>query len=505
MSASKDSSVPSVQVGKDSVLDELNHSRMEVQWLKWDRDRLSSELEAVKRRTQPKSVGETTPNQRDIPLVEVDSEISWKLPVGESSGYASWKARERSSVGTSPELASGGARHAGSTPVRPIPKRDPCTNPFMRHEVDCATKERGLHCDLLSFATRPTVEKSNEVVQEVDSPGVAPWPLKRESRMVGGDVPNKPQGGKPRRPTITPDRYNGKVLWDEYYRHFEACKKVNQWTEEEATEFLAASLQGEALRVLGDGSKRFTYTDLVKVLERRFGPGRQAENYLVELKHRRQGPKETLQELGQAVRELTVKAYPEIPEEARERLGKNHFMDAVTSAVVREGIYRARPKTLDEAIRAALETDNFERVESERRAERKPTKFTRAVDSGTERRLQQLEEDAGQQAKKIDRMVEMLTELTRKGPSEADKVKPAPRQSPKPRRRKPVDMECFRCGEVGHFRRECTKPRKEKKGQGNASQPTGGPAGRLDIPEGPSKGQIESTRGDSHRPEAESR
>ena len=107
MSASKDSSVPSVQVGKDSVLDELNHSRMEVQWLKWDRDRLSSELEAVKRRTQPKSVGETTPNQRDIPLVEVDSEISWKLPVGESSGYASWKARERSSVGTSPELASG--------------------------------------------------------------------------------------------------------------------------------------------------------------------------------------------------------------------------------------------------------------------------------------------------------------------------------------------------------------------------------------------------------------
>ena len=177
MSASKDSSVPSVQVGKDSVLDELNHSRMEVQWLKWDRDRLSSELEAVKRRTQPKSVGETTPNQRDIPLVEVDSEISWKLPVADSSGYASWKARERSSGGMSPELASGEAGHAGSTSVRPIPKRDPCTNPFMSHEVDCATKERGLLSDLLSFTTRPTVEKSNQVVREVDSPGVAPWPL----------------------------------------------------------------------------------------------------------------------------------------------------------------------------------------------------------------------------------------------------------------------------------------------------------------------------------------
>ena len=113
---------------------------MEVQWLKWERYLLSSELEAVEQRTvaQPMSVGETTPDQRVTPLVEVDSEISWKLPVEDSSGYASWKARERSSGGTSPELASGEAGHAGSTPERPIPKRDSCTNPFVSHEVDCA-------------------------------------------------------------------------------------------------------------------------------------------------------------------------------------------------------------------------------------------------------------------------------------------------------------------------------------------------------------------------------
>ena len=82
---------------------------------------------------------------------------------------------------------------------------------------------------------------SNGVVGEVDSPGVGPWPLKRESRLVVGEVSSKTEVGKPLRPTITPHHYNGKVPRN-CYRHFEACKKVNQWSEAQATEFLAASL-----------------------------------------------------------------------------------------------------------------------------------------------------------------------------------------------------------------------------------------------------------------------
>ena len=83
---------------------------------------------------------------------------------------------------------------------------------------------------------------------------------------------------------------------------------------------------------------------MVQLLKRRFDSGLQADNYLVELRHRRQMPTESMQELGQAVRELTVKAYPELQEGARERLAKNHFHDAV---IVLD---------LDDAIKAALET-----------------------------------------------------------------------------------------------------------------------------------------------------
>ena len=93
-----------------------------------------------------------------------------------------------------------------------------------------------------------------------------------------------------RRPNITPDRYSGKVLWKEYYRHFESCREVNLWNDEQAVRYLAASLQWDALRLLGDSGQQYTYGVLVKLLERRFGSGRQSENYLVELRYRRQKP-----------------------------------------------------------------------------------------------------------------------------------------------------------------------------------------------------------------------
>ena len=106
-------------------------------------------------------------------------------------------------------------------------------------------------------------------------------------------------------PTSPPDRFNGKTPWKDYREHFEECRLANNWTDEQAAVFLAASLQGPALKVLshkdGEG-KKYSYQELVGLLKRRFGPGQQAENHLMELHHRKQGAKKSLQELGQAVR-----------------------------------------------------------------------------------------------------------------------------------------------------------------------------------------------------------
>ena len=132
-----------------------------------------------------------------------------------------------------------------------------------------------------------------------------------------------------------------------YYGHFESCRSVNRWNDVQSAEYLAASLQGDAIRILGEGAywgRKLKYEEFIKVLARRFGTGQQANNFLIELRHRRQKPKETLQELSQAIHKFSVKAYPKIPEEARDQLENNHFVDAMFDQCVREGIFRARPR-----------------------------------------------------------------------------------------------------------------------------------------------------------------
>ena len=84
-----------------SFHEELCHSRMEVQWLKWEKERLAAELEATRRKIQQKGTDEVYLKSRDNPQCEADSEVLFKLPE-DTSGYASWKAQQVSSVGMSP-------------------------------------------------------------------------------------------------------------------------------------------------------------------------------------------------------------------------------------------------------------------------------------------------------------------------------------------------------------------------------------------------------------------
>ena len=49
-----------------------------------------------------------------------------------------------------------------------------------------------------------------------------------------------------------------------------------------------------------------------------------------------------------------------------------HLMDAVTKPEIREGLFRAQPGTLDEAIEAALGTEAFLKMEVVRTDGRQP-------------------------------------------------------------------------------------------------------------------------------------
>lgn len=277
------------------------------------------------------------------------------------------------------------------------------------------------------------------------------------------------------KPNVTPDKFDGRTPWRDYFRHFEACKIANNWGDDQAKVFLAASLRGPALKILGSkaaDTSRITYRDLAVLLEKRFGPGQLAENFLLELRYRRQGPRETLQELGQAIRELSMLAYPELTEEAQDRLARTHFAEAIEDQSIREGVFRSKPATMDEAIQAALATDNFFRLEEQRSGRRQ--KQARAVDTDSAATISEI-------WRELQRIEERITKQEQ--PTSTEEFR---RERPNSYRRKTPKAtdECYRCHEKGHFKRNCPQGIEYRRPSGNEVQLTQRPEGRLEEHQG---------------------
>jgi hypothetical protein len=119
--------------------------------------------------------------------------------------------------------------------------------------------------------------------------------------------------------------------WIDYKSHFDACVQINEWSQKEKGLYLAVSLRGQAQGVLGNLPLELSqdYKELVKSLEERFSPSNQTELYRTQLRERRQKAIETLPELGQDVRRLANLANPPAPNEVRETLAKEQFIDAL--------------------------------------------------------------------------------------------------------------------------------------------------------------------------------
>ena len=244
-----------------------------------------------------------------------------------------------------------------------------------------------------------------------------------------------------------PDRFDGSNPWRDYWAHFTACWEISGWSDEESALVLACSLSKSACKVLnpkpfdsGGRERHLTIEELRKRLDIRYGPGKLADYYLAQLETRRQGPTESIQELGESINELVQLAYPDVSNELRERLSVMHFRDSILEAEIRTGLFRTRSDSLDEAIKFALEAESIMELE----ARREKQGYVRSVHVEKSEMTYSLSE-------RLDKIEKLQNELIKL----MSTVKAEQQLKPRPQISRMKSLQCFNCREVGHIRKKC--------------------------------------------------
>ncbi|CAG2217205.1 unnamed protein product [Mytilus edulis] len=257
------------------------------------------------------------------------------------------------------------------------------------------------------------------------------------------DKQSYPLDGYKNKNIVKTATYDGKGPWLDFRSHFDACSQINNWTDKEKGLYLAVSLRGQAQGVLGNLTQesRQDFKELVKALEERFSPSNQTELYRTQLRERHQRAVETLPELGQDIRRLTNLAYATAPNEVRETLAKEQFIDSLIDSDMRLRIKQARPSDLNDAIRHAVELEAFNKAESKRIEGqgflRTASENRHSADNMTSQLLKTMSET----------LIELQKEMRDlKQNNKGRKQGGAPQ---------PCSFRCYACDEVGHRAFNC--------------------------------------------------
>ena len=200
-------------------------------------------------------------------------------------------------------------------------------------------------------------------------------------------------------------------------------------------------LTGSAQQVLTDfHNEEPSYIDLSTALEARFGPVDRAEVTLAELRNRQRKPNESLQEHAQSNKRLTNLAYPEVDRQARDRLARIHFADAIADKYIKIHLFQARLNTLEDAVRVALEADSFYEAEKMRGVPTARVGQNKNVTDETEEEVELLRKEL----KELKNSLKKMEDTGR------------------------VNLTYFNCGKKGHIRRDCralTDPQRQGNGR----------------------------------------
>ena len=244
-----------------------------------------------------------------------------------------------------------------------------------------------------------------------------------------------------KRPVQKPPSFDGKSQWEPYIAQFEIVAGMNQWNDEQKGNYLATSLKGSALSLLGNlpSDTSQDYKALVTALESRFGSAHQQELHRSKFKSRLRRRDESLQELAENLERLAMLAYPSAPEEMKDLLAKEQLIDAILDGDTRLRLKQSRPHSLRAALTLAME------LESYRLASRQRDFQVRGVNCDTAEGTSTEKPGHGEcgQDDLLAQVKGLLAEVVSQGRGHPYQGDPDTRP------------QCWGCGKRGHIKRNC--------------------------------------------------
>ena len=154
--------------------------------------------------------------------------------------------------------------------------------------------------------------------------------------------------------------FDGSTNLETFLAKLDRCVSYFGWDEQDELFQLTTALQGAAGQVLWDLGKNVTARSLRKLLRVRFGEGNQAERFRAELRGRRRGQGESLQNLYTDICRLMALAYPGPTSTLSDIVGRDAFLDALNNNKLRIRILETEPATLSDALRTAMRLEAYE-------------------------------------------------------------------------------------------------------------------------------------------------
>ena len=280
--------------------------------------------------------------------------------------------------------------------------------------------------------------------------------------------------------------FDGKSNWETFKEKFKKCALVLEWTPDECLTGLCWSLTDKAADFYAVITNRdkLSYQQLMKKLENRFGARELPATAQARFQQATQNTGESLEDWADRIVTLATIAFRELPESYANQQAVVRFCQGLLDKDVASQVSIKEPASMEDAINKVRWGQHVQQAVFGKKKERNrksdsddddlymvseivSTKQSAAAAnvqrSGnaypSEGSMEQLIENLRQEMnKKFESVKSTITSSSFQGRGRG-------------RRYAPADLECFVCGELGHYARDCDKKvGGNKSGQTNKQQ-----------------------------------